>query len=373
MKTFVRCYLAMFCSAVLAADTSAWTVSKDARDAKPFWKSKTMFGESVLFLKEPGAKEVSASLLFTPTKILSVKSSSGDIIYTEGRDYFVNTGAGTLVIPPGSTIPVKSEADVTRANGTQMFRLTRRDGKGEILYGGLHEYHDMQVVVAYTHRKSEWKVPPGQFAAKELPRTLKKLKEHKPVSMVLFGDSISTGCNASKWANTAPFQPFYGELLVQQLETAYKSKITLTNFSKGGMTSGWGCQNIQPVAAVNADLVILAWGMNDACPANEFVVNLRKQIADVRTINPTAEFILVATMLPNGEWIAVNSDRQIAYRDAMLSITEPGVAIANVTSIWEVLLKRKKHFDITGNGVNHPNDFGHRLYAQVLAALLIKQ
>jgi deoxyinosine 3'endonuclease (endonuclease V) len=43
-----------------------------------------------------------------------------------------------------------------------------------------------------------------------------------------------------------------------------------------------------------------------------------------------------------------------------------------VTSVWEGLLKRKKHLDVTGNGVNHPNDFGHRLYAQVLAALLIK-
>ena len=253
-----------------------------------------------------------------------------------------------------------------------MFRLTRRSGKGEILFGGLHEYQDMQVVVTYTHRKNEWKVPPGQFAAKDLPRTLKKLKEHKPVSMVLFGDSISTGCNASKWANTAPFQPFYADLLVQQLEIAYKSKITLTNFSKGGMTSSWGCQNIQSVAAANADLVILAWGMNDGCPANEFVANLRKQIADVRKINPAAEFILVATMLPNGEWIAVKADRQIAYRDVMLRMTDPGVAIANVTSVWEGLLKRKKHLDVTGNGVNHPNDFGHRLYAQVLAALLIK-
>jgi lysophospholipase L1-like esterase len=363
----------MLCSAVLAADTSTWTVSKHARDLKPFWKSETMVGESVLFLKETGAKEVSASLLFTPTKILSVKNSSGDTTYTEGKDYVVNPAAGTLVIPPDSTIPVKTEADVTRADGTQMFRLTRRSGKGEILFGGQHEYQDMQVVVTYTHRKNEWKVPPAQFAAKVLPRTLRKLKKHQPVSMVLFGDSISTGCNASKWANTAPFQPFYGDLLVQQLETAYKSKITLTNFSKGGMTSGWGCQNIQPVAAANADLVILAWGMNDGCPANEFIANLRKQIADVRKINPAAEIILVATMLPNGEWIAVNPERQIAYRDAMLGITEPGVAIANVTSVWEGLLKRKKHFGITGNGVNHPNDFGHRLYAQVLAALLIKQ
>src|ERR1035437_688430 len=143
MKTFVGCYLAMVCSAVLAADTSAWTVSKDARDAKPFWKSRTMFGESVLFLKESGAKEVSASLLFAPTKILSVKSSSGDTAYTERKDYFLNTAAGTLVIPPGSTIPVKTEADVTRANGTQVFRLTRRNGEGEIFFGGRHEYQDM--------------------------------------------------------------------------------------------------------------------------------------------------------------------------------------------------------------------------------------
>jgi hypothetical protein len=27
---------------------------------------------------------------------------------------------------------------------------------------------------------------------------------------------------------------------------------------------------------------------------------------------------------------------------------------------------------MTGNGVNHPNDFGHRIYAQVLSALLIE-
>jgi len=27
---------------------------------------------------------------------------------------------------------------------------------------------------------------------------------------------------------------------------------------------------------------------------------------------------------------------------------------------------RKTHHDLTGNGINHPNDFGHRLYAQVI-------
>jgi hypothetical protein len=33
-------------------------------------------------------------------------------------------------------------------------------------------------------------------------------------------------------------------------------------------------------------------------------------------------------------------------------------------------LKRKQDWDQTGNGVNHPNDFGHRVYAQVILKLL---
>ena len=36
---------------------------------------------------------------------------------------------------------------------------------------------------------------------------------------------------------------------------------------------------------------------------------------------------------------------------------------------WRKLLERKDFYDLTGNGVNHPNDYGHRVYATVLAAL----
>jgi hypothetical protein len=34
------------------------------------------------------------------------------------------------------------------------------------------------------------------------------------------------------------------------------------------------------------------------------------------------------------------------------------------------VVSKKSFMDITGNGVNHPNDYGHRLYAMVLAATL---
>ncbi len=41
-----------------------------------------------------------------------------------------------------------------------------------------------------------------------------------------------------------------------------------------------------------------------------------------------------------------------------------------MTSIWEGMLRRKTFYDVTGNGVTHPNDFGHMVYAQGILALL---
>jgi acyl-CoA thioesterase-1 len=59
------------------------------------------------------------------------------------------------------------------------------------------------------------------------------------------------------------------------------------------------------------------------------------------------------------------------YRDALARLCGPGIALADLTSVWAELLEHKQAWDLTGNGVNHPNDFGHRVYAQVLSSLLI--
>ena len=47
-----------------------------------------------------------------------------------------------------------------------------------------------------------------------------------------------------------------------------------------------------------------------------------------------------------------------------------GIAPADLTSHWTEMLKRDS--DLTGSGVNHPSDFGHRVYASAILALLIK-
>jgi hypothetical protein len=78
----------------------------------------------------------------------------------------------------------------------------------------------------------------------------------------------------------------------------------------------------------------------------------------------------VASMLPNPEWAVPNLDRFSEYHEVLRELCGPGIVLADLTSVWSELLRRKAFHDLTGNGVNHPNDFGHRLYAQIILGLM---
>ncbi|MED5284960.1 MAG: hypothetical protein VYC71_03240 [Planctomycetota bacterium] len=47
----------------------------------------------------------------------------------------------------------------------------------------------------------------------------------------------------------------------------------------------------------------------------------------------------------------------------------PAFELADLTAVWGEMLKQKR-LGLTGNRINHPNDFGHRVYAQVRCELL---
>ena len=40
-----------------------------------------------------------------------------------------------------------------------------------------------------------------------------------------------------------------------------------------------------------------------------------------------------------------------------------GAAVADITAMHRYVSSRKRFIDMTGNNVNHPNDFFHRLHA----------
>ena len=372
MKTLTLALLIALTAGTFADEpTPAWRYSPDL--LRPFWLGDTVHGESVLFIKEEKTGEAKASVLFPIDKVIAVQTSAGDVTYEEGRDYVVKRGSREITLPAGSRIISKTPTDLRRPAGTQKYALTHRDGKGEILFAAGLEYAELQTCIAYEHAASEWKTPLPRFDEKALPRTIQRLKQKQPLSIVVLGDSISTGLNASAVGKGAPFQPGYPELVRHHLAETYKSEVSLTNLSVGGTDTKWGLTQLEKVVEARPQLVILAFGMNDSAgrSAEEYQANTRAMIAGIREQLPDAEFILVATMLGNPNWTRLAHELFPQYRDALAKLSGPGIALADLTSIWSGFHALKQDWDQTGNGVNHPNDFGHRVYAQVITALLI--
>ena len=347
-----------------------WTYSAEA--IRPFWAGDTVLGESILFVRDPATGVAKGNLLFPVTGVVKVQNSAGDAVYEEGKDYRWKAGSSEITIPVGSKIPTFAAADLRRPAKSQKYALTHRDGDGEILFGSALEYHGMQTTFTYTHQAGEWKTAIPKPATKELSRTLARLKAREPVTLVLVGDSISSGCNASGWAKGPPYQPPFYELLQQHLEATTGSQVELKNLSIGGTSATVGPTLVDKIVAAKPDLVMIAFGMNDASgrPAKEYQDNIRTTMAKIREQRADCEFIVIATMLGNRDWVTLKPELFPQYRDALAELTGPGVALADMTSLWDEFYKRKKDHDLTGNGVNHPNDFGHRVYAQVLATLL---
>lgn len=368
----VLCVLVCLPASIFSQEAAKKTWQYAPELMRPFWQGGRVEGESVLFIKDAKTGEARASVLFPVRKVLAVRNSAGDVMYEMGKDYSFQRGSRELVLPAGSRIPARTLQQLRRPAKSQRYELTHRDGNGEIFFGGRLEYAEMQTCVTYEHAPDLWKSSVPKFDAKALPRSLAKLLNKKPLSIVTLGDSISAGANASALYDAAPFQPAYPELVRMHLQAKFQSKVEMKNLAVGGTDTKWGLMQMDKIVALNPDLVILAFGMNDSAgrSAPEFQANTRMMIARIRAKVPDCEFILVASMLGNRDWVRLKHEAFPQYRDALQQLCEPGVALADLTSIWSGFLDLKKDWDQSGNGVNHPNDFGHRVYAQVICTLL---
>ena len=138
-----------------------------------------MHGETVLFVKYRSDESPKAPLLFVadPDSVRVQFVGRSDST-RKARTSCGTPAAGRSRCLQGSRIVFKSPADLRRPAGSQPYALTHRDGQGEILFGGGHEYQDMQTVVTYTHEE-KWPGATPMLAREQLPRTLQRLAEKK--------------------------------------------------------------------------------------------------------------------------------------------------------------------------------------------------
>lgn len=336
-----------------------------------------MINETLMFV---GESDVGV-LLYKPDRIISVKNYVLDAEYAENVDYRIQ---GKKFFRLNDNISYWRENDFYPLTfesyriGASKAICERLGGERFLKYGEGDTFTKKQIAITYAHSDC-WEGPVPQGKSEKFAEVIRKLKAGERCKFLFYGDSISTGCNASgteQGGNIPPYMPPFPDLICEYLRRKYHAEIELVNTSVGGMATKWGLENVdERVIAYAPDIVFIAFGMNDpATPRSVYKNMLKEMIEKIRKSLPSAEIMLVSSILPNNEadeyWCA---NQRFFHNDmAELEKEYSFVGSADVTVIQEYVLKAGKRYrDMTANNINHPNDFGHRLYAQVILTTLL--
>lgn len=339
------------------------------------WEGNTVQEESIMFVPDAVTGEIMpCRLLYPPTRILQVCSADHMIQYEENIDYGIKDGyivrlsQGKIpffhyeeyFLPQPASIPIESIGSEGR--------FVRYEP------GGI-EYHRRQVRVTYEHNGT-WPGEKPRSQLKYLIQTTKKLKEKEDFHLLFYGDSFMEGCDASGRSGVPPYMPTLDKLVMLYLSEHYEhKKIQLTNTALGGTTSVWGAENAKErVAKYRPDLVVVRYGMNDSgadISLEEFEKNIRNIIETCRRENARTEFLLLSPDLPNPDckgWCSL----QPYYGSVLKKIAQSmqGCVSLDMTRIFKEISEVKGYPSITGNGVNHPNDYMIRVYAGAICRCL---
>lgn len=340
---------------------------------QPVWRSEIVYRESSVLIESKEGEALQARLAFPAKEVLLVKNAAGTVSFVAQEDWKLSDDGMNLVFQDRKKIASIKESEFFKPkDSTQSYR--HRTGKPEesLLYAPGSWFHDRNVEITY--RRKIVKPLERPLVYGKLPRTQKLLLDKTPFVIGISGDSISTGLDASSTANVVPFQLGYAELMAAQLEMDFGTSLQVENRSVAGWSVANGVNDLGTLLKANPSLLVVAYGMNDVGrrDPNWFRGQLNEMIKKVQVEAPQCDILLVSPMLGNPEWVHTPPEMFDSYRDVMKECVSDGIAFADVTEVWKIMCHHKHFLDLTGNGLNHPNDFGHRLYAMVLLEMFPK-
>ena len=208
----------------------------------PVWDTDTVWEESIMFMKDScGIAE--ATFLYPPLEILKVTSTDGATTFEEGVDWVLTDGK--LRLTENTRIYTYTYDELypreKPASGGS-FPMNDRF----LLFGEDRTFIKNQISVTYTCRRGGWDGPVPQLADKELPRSFELLRGGKPMTVLFYGDSITTGCNSSKMVNVPPYAPCWYEMVIDIMKKHFGNpNIRYVNTAVGGKNSEWALEQLQ--------------------------------------------------------------------------------------------------------------------------------
>lgn len=210
----------------------------------------------------------------------------------------------------------------------------------------------------------------SSVAEKLLPKTLEKLRSGKPLKILAWGDSVTT------------FKR-YQTMFVDRLKARFpRANIELVTEAWGGRNTGsylaeppGSDHNYQEkVLAQKPDLIISEF-VNDAS-LNEQQVEERysKILADFK--NADAEWIILVPHYVRPDWMGLDRLRDIDQdprpyvKGLRLFAGQHQIALADASLRYGRLWRQGiPYLTLMENNINHPNVFGHTIFADSLMAL----
>lgn len=338
----------------------------------PAWRSPIVHHESAVLMQESEGSP-KARLAFPAQEILQIRRASDWKSFQQENNWRIDsTGAVIEWIGELPVTPILQDQLYPPTGAANSYKHRTGSPETSLLYAPGSWFHQRNIEVTYKRvadsSQQQIKLP------KALVETLSKLKAKSKFVLAVSGDSISTGLDASATTSSFPNQAGYPELVAAQLTKDFGASIELVNRSVAGWSIANGLEDLDKLLESKPDLLIVAYGMNDVGRRDPkwFAEQAEKLQSRAKQAIPTLEILWVTPMLGNREWVHTPREMFFEYRDAMEQVVQSGDSLVDLTQVWSILLERKHDLDLTGNGLNHPNDFGHRLYAQAILEALMK-
>lgn len=283
------------------------------------------------------------------------RQNANSKIYVEGVDYIVDYEKGEIQRTTNSSIPDYSKHVLYEKKDFDHTKFTDFSN------------HPYFIWVDYATKNGERLSKPND-QSKYLVNFRKKLESGQPVSIVSYGNSITAGGEASSTAFR--FQSVYGNYLKSIFPQAnFKiDDVSIPGYSSKQGIEWWDTY----IGKTSPDLVLVGWGMNDhnkgGNPPEQFRKNLVKLVGMIKE-RKNAEVILYSAFPPNDDWHYGSHSMELYAAATKQAALEANCAYVDVYSTWMKVFKRKDQSSLLGNNINHPNDFGHWLYAQAFEAM----
>ena len=357
-------------------DSSVYDVEKYTT---PFWEGNIVYNEYVFPLMNKDGELEPFQLMYDASEIVAVRNYTLETEYVEGIDYILEDG--NLIILPTGSIRFRGYDYIYRDERVEDKVINDIypfypvcDGTGYIYWSEESELCQNALAVTYIHNdKWDYSIPKSQTG--KLNNTLSKLENNEELTIVIDGDSISCGSNSSKKYGIPPYADGYVDMVRRKLELQYNNyNINIVNAAVGGTTAIDNLSTIEEsIISHDPDLVIIAFGMNDASQGistESFRETINKKINAITKELPQSEILLVTSLYGNPIVFSSELYEEHAKVLYQLSDEHDNVAISDPQVIMKGLLEKKSYISIMEDNMVHPNDFGMRIIAQCVIAAL---